>query len=70
MSEKKIIRIIKGNDPYLEVTPLAAYCLERGWKVVGEYVDIIRPQEGELKQFEQDVRDGKIVVLPEIERKK
>lgn len=68
MTEKKIIRITKGNDPYLEVTPLAGYCLERGWRVVREYVDIVLPSSRELERFKRDVKNGKIIVLPKEEK--
>ncbi len=65
MTNKKIVRITKGKDSFLKVTPLSEYCLQRGWKIVKEYVEIVPPRNKELKEFEKDVREGKIVVLPE-----
>jgi len=41
MIKGKVIRITKGQDPYLEITPLVDYCLQKGWKVIREYVVFI-----------------------------
>jgi DNA invertase Pin-like site-specific DNA recombinase len=29
----------KGQDPALQLTPLSDYCKQRGWQIVGHYVD-------------------------------
>ena len=63
MIKGKVIRITKGKDPYLEITPLADYCLQRGWRVIREYVDIAVPTGNEMKQFLEDMKEGKIVVM-------
>jgi len=39
MITRKVIRITRGQDPYLEVTHLADYCQQKGWIVLKEYVD-------------------------------
>jgi hypothetical protein len=63
MIKGKMIRITKGKDPYLHVTPLADYCLQKGWKVIRECVDIAIPTGDEMKQFLDDMKEGKIVVM-------
>lgn len=61
----KTTKIQKGTDPYIEITALSEYCRQRGWKVVSETVVIVIPKGRELEQFRQDVRQGKIVVVPQ-----
>ena len=63
MIKGKVIRITKGQYPYLEVTPLADYCGQKGWKVIREYVDIAVPTGNEMKQFLEDMKKGRIVVM-------
>jgi hypothetical protein len=63
MTKRKAIRITKGQDAYLEVTPLADYCRQRGWKVIREYVDIAVPTGNEMREFLKDMKEGKIVVM-------
>lgn len=29
----------KGQDPFLQLSPLTEYCKQRGWKIVGRFVD-------------------------------
>lgn len=60
---KKVIRITKGRDPYLQVTALSEYARQQGWKVIKEYVDIAVPTENEMKQLLKDMQDGKIIVV-------
>lgn len=62
---KKNIRIQKGHDPFLEVTPIAEYAKQRGWRVLNEVVTIAMPKGKELEQFQQDIEWGKIVVVSE-----
>lgn len=61
--KKNTIAIAKGIDGYLEMTPLAAYCHERGLKVLQEYVIIEKPRGSALKRFNKDVKENKIVVI-------
>ena len=63
MTKRKVIRIIKGRDPYLMVTTLADYCHQRGWEVLKEYVDIAVPTGNELREFLEHMRDRKITVM-------
>jgi hypothetical protein len=39
MTKRKVLRITKGQDPYLEVTAPCDYCQQKGWIVLKEYVD-------------------------------
>ena len=57
------VAIVKGIDRYLEMTPLAEYCRQRGWVVLQEYVVIEKPTGKELSKFRRDVKDGKIVII-------
>ncbi len=66
---KKTIRIQKGRDPYIKITALSEYARQRGWKVVNEVVTLVLPRGRELEQFNQDIQDGKIVIVPEQEIK-
>ncbi len=61
--KKKRVAIVKGIDGYIEMTPLAEYCRERGWVILEEYIIIEMPTGKELLKFKRDVKDGKIVVL-------
>ena len=63
MSKRKVIRITKGQDPYLMVTTLADYCHQRGWEVLKEYVDIAIPTGKEMREFLADMKDGKVIVV-------
>jgi hypothetical protein len=63
MTKRKVIRITKGKDPDLQVTPLADYCRQKGWKVIREYVDISIPTGNEMKQFLEDMKERKIIVI-------
>lgn len=59
----KTIRLSKGKDSYLQITPLSEYCRERGWRVLMEYVHIALPTGKELRQLIRDMKDGKIKVV-------
>jgi hypothetical protein len=61
--KKNRIAIAKGIDRYLEMTPLAAYCQERGLKVLQEYVIIEKPKGSALKRFNKDVKEKKIIII-------
>ena len=57
------LKIAKGTDAYIQMTALAEYCRQRGWAIIEETVTIEMPTGKELKQFKQDVRDGKIKII-------
>lgn len=59
----KVIRITKGRDTYLQVTPLSEYAKQKGWQVLKEYVDISIPTGKEMKQLLEDMKRGKIIVV-------
>jgi hypothetical protein len=63
MTVRKVIRITKGQDEYLQVTPLADYCRQKGWKVIREYVDIAVPTGNEMRAFLKHMRERKIIVI-------
>ena len=63
MTKRKVIQITKGQDPYLQVTPLTDYCRQKGWKVIKEYVDISIPIGKEMREFLKDMKEGKIIVI-------
>ena len=63
MKKKPTVTIVKGKDDYLEITPLAEYCRQRGLKVILEAVTIEMPTGKELLRFNRDVRDGKIIII-------
>ena len=57
------VAIAKGIDGYLEMTPLAEYCRERGWVIVEESVTIKMPTGKELLHLQRDVKNGKIKII-------
>ncbi len=59
----RTIRVTKGRDAYLKMTPLADYCRQKGWEIVREYVDIRMPEGAELEELRKDVREGRIEVI-------
>ena len=61
--KKNSIAIAKGLDDYLEMTPLAQYCHERGWVILQEYVIVEKPKGSALKRFNKDVKESKIIVI-------
>lgn len=67
--KRKTITIQKGQDPYVEMTALSEYCKQKGWRIVNETVEIAMPKGKELEQFQQDVEQGKIVLVPEQENR-
>ena len=63
MIQRRAIRITKGQNPYIEVTALADYCQQKGWKVIKEYVDIAVPTGDEMREFLEDMKERKIIVI-------
>lgn len=63
MIQRRAIRITKGKAPYLQITALADYCQQKGWKVIKEYVDIAVPTGDEMRELLKDMKEGKIVVM-------
>lgn len=63
MIQRRAIRITKGKAPYLQITALADYCQQKGWKVIREYVDIAVPTGNEMREFLKDIRQGKIKAI-------
>ena len=60
---KPIVKITKGKDSYIEMTALAEYCRQKGYKIIEESVTIEMPKGKELVRFNKDVRDGKIKII-------
>jgi len=60
---KSIVKIIKGTDDYIQMTALSEICRQKGWVIIEERVTIEMPTGKELRQFNKDVRDGKIRVV-------
>ena len=61
--KKPTVTIVKGKDSYIEMTPLAEYCLQQGFVIVREEVNIEMPKGKELLRFNRDVKDGKIKIV-------
>lgn len=61
---RKVIQIATGRsaDSILH-NPLADYARRRGWKIVREYVNIVLPEQEELKQLERDLEAGIIEIV-------
>lgn len=62
--KKEVMQITKGRDPYLDMTPLAEYCLEHGWRPIKEVVTIAMPEGREMEDLQKHLRAGKILVVP------
>ena len=56
----------KGQDPNLQLTPITAYCKQRGWKVIKKYVDNLSgsaAKRPELDKLIEDAKHGKLDVI-------
>ncbi len=57
----------KGQDPTLQLTPLIEYCKQRGWQIVGQFVDIgvsgIKAKRPELDKLLDTARKRKLDVI-------
>jgi len=56
----------KGQDPNLQLTPITAYCKQRGWKVIKKYVDYLSgstAKRPELDKLIDDAKHGKLDVI-------
>lgn len=51
----------KGKDAYLDITSLAEYCREQGYKVIEETVTIELPTGKDYMRFRKDVESRKII---------
>lgn len=61
--ENATVKLIKGTDDYLRITPLVSFCNERGYKIIEETVVIAMPKGKELMRFNDDVRKGKVNIF-------
>jgi len=59
--KKPTVKIFKGKEAYLDITALAAYCREQGYRVIEETVTIELPTGKEYLRFRKDVETGKII---------
>lgn len=63
MGTRATVKIVKGKDAYINMTALSEYCRQKGYKIIGENVTIEMPTGKELRQFNNDVRSGKIRII-------
>ena len=60
---KATVKIAKGKDTFIQMTALSEYCRQKGWVIIEERVTIEMPTGKELRQFNKDVRAGKIKII-------
>lgn len=60
---KKTIKITKGKDAFLDITPLADYCRQRGFRVIQEVVTIQMPEGRELEDLSEHLKTGRLRVV-------
>ena len=49
----------KGQDPELQLVPLREYCKQRGWQIVGEFVDCISGIKAKRPQLDKLLLEAK-----------
>lgn len=62
----RVSTIDKGQDPDLQLTPITTYCDQRGWNIVGRYVDYVTgatSRRPELDKLISDAKHGKLDVI-------
>jgi len=60
---KATVKIAKGTDAFIQMTALSEHCRQKGWVIIEERVTIEMPTGKELRQFNKDIRDGKIIII-------
>jgi DNA invertase Pin-like site-specific DNA recombinase len=76
LTKNKIVRVAlyarvstsdKGQNPALQLTPLVEYCKQRGWNVMGQFVDIgvsgVKSKRPELDRLLDNARKRKLDVI-------
>ena len=62
----RVSTVDKGQDPDLQLTPIKAYCKQRGWRIVNQYVDFVsgtKSRRPKLDKLLDDANHGKLDVI-------